>query len=188
MSNLITSIVDRMISIEELLDMANTNMLTELDNVLTERLRESRLQTELREQTLDVDIFHGLMDNHLISSLTDMFGSTSDGEYEITLPTLESIISRLMNPLEDVDVDTLEDVKVTLTQEQINELNVRTYKEWMEDKGGERDSCIICTELYKEDDKVLILKCDHIFHKKCIEYWLLYYSTTCPDCRRDQRE
>ena len=38
------------------------------------------------------------------------------------------------------------------------------------------------------DDKIIILDCKHIFHRRCIKHWLLQEKVTCPVCRKDVRE
>jgi len=45
------------------------------------------------------------------------------------------------------------------------------------------DNCSICIDDYKEDTKIRQLKCLHIFHKKCIDQWLLSNNKFCPYCR-----
>uniref|UniRef100_A0AAZ1XAR7 RING-type domain-containing protein n=1 Tax=Oreochromis aureus TaxID=47969 RepID=A0AAZ1XAR7_OREAU len=44
--------------------------------------------------------------------------------------------------------------------------------------------CAVCIESYKVGDVVTVLTCDHIFHKTCIEPWLLE-RRTCPMCKCD---
>jgi len=43
------------------------------------------------------------------------------------------------------------------------------------------NTCCICLEEYKMNEKICILNCSHEFHKKCLESWL-YQSNTCPLC------
>jgi len=46
------------------------------------------------------------------------------------------------------------------------------------------DECSICLEKYKVNDKILNLKCDHKFHKDCINQWSKD-NNTCPQCREN---
>uniref|UniRef100_H3ABF7 Ring finger protein 150 n=1 Tax=Latimeria chalumnae TaxID=7897 RepID=H3ABF7_LATCH len=52
--------------------------------------------------------------------------------------------------------------------------------------GGETDSdfdnCAVCIEGYKPNDVVRILPCRHLFHKSCVDPWLLDHRT-CPMCK-----
>ena len=83
--------------------------------------------------------------------------------------------------------EDLEDVKVTLTQQQFDKLpceivnsnNENTYKTL---------ECNICMDEYKQRDKVIKLFCKHYFHIDCIKNWLCNERVTCPICRKDIRE
>ncbi|KAL5555921.1 hypothetical protein UlMin_038670 [Ulmus minor] len=44
--------------------------------------------------------------------------------------------------------------------------------------------CRVCLSEFEEGDKVRNLKCNHTFHKECLDKWLQQYcSATCPLCR-----
>jgi len=45
--------------------------------------------------------------------------------------------------------------------------------------------CSICLEGYEESSVIRKLKCSHLFHKDCIDPWLLKESYKCPVCRND---
>jgi len=47
---------------------------------------------------------------------------------------------------------------------------------------GEDDSCAVCLENYKDGENIRILPCKHLFHKSCIDPWLLNHRT-CPMCK-----
>ena len=47
------------------------------------------------------------------------------------------------------------------------------------------DECSICLETFKEDENIIQLKCNHIFHNKCLETWLSHYNNKCPTCRME---
>lgn len=44
--------------------------------------------------------------------------------------------------------------------------------------------CAVCIESYKAGDVVTVLTCEHVFHRGCIEPWLLE-RRTCPMCKCD---
>ena len=44
------------------------------------------------------------------------------------------------------------------------------------------NECPICLDKYENNDKICILKCDHVFHEKCIKEWLKN-NESCPNCR-----
>ncbi|XP_058856672.1 E3 ubiquitin-protein ligase RNF128-like isoform X3 [Acipenser ruthenus] len=66
----------------------------------------------------------------------------------------------------------------------IGQLEVRTLKPGDKEIGADADSCAVCIEVYKLNDVVRILTCNHLFHKTCIDPWLLEHRT-CPMCKCD---
>jgi hypothetical protein len=78
-----------------------------------------------------------------------------------------------------------EDVKVTLTEEEFDNIdNIKISSDNFE-KYNER--CHICIDEYKIDDVIVQLECKHRFHKKCIKTWLCKENVSCPVCRKDCR-
>ena len=43
--------------------------------------------------------------------------------------------------------------------------------------------CPICLEEYNNNNKIIKLNCDHIFHKHCIKEWF-EKKDNCPNCRK----
>ncbi|XP_009869155.1 PREDICTED: E3 ubiquitin-protein ligase RNF128, partial [Apaloderma vittatum] len=66
----------------------------------------------------------------------------------------------------------------------IARLQLRTLKQGDKETGPDGDSCAVCLELYKPNEVVRILTCNHLFHKNCIDPWLLEHRT-CPMCKCD---
>lgn len=66
----------------------------------------------------------------------------------------------------------------------IKRLQVRTLKSGDEEITSESQMCAVCIESYKVGEVVTVLTCGHIFHKDCIEPWLLE-KRTCPMCKCD---
>lgn len=66
----------------------------------------------------------------------------------------------------------------------IGRLQVRTLKRGDEETTSDSQLCAVCIESYRPGDVVTVLTCDHIFHKACIEPWLLE-RRTCPMCKCD---
>lgn len=74
----------------------------------------------------------------------------------------------------------LEDVKITLDKESFSKLKcIKTKKT--------DESCTICIENYKKYQNLVVLDCEHYFHKRCIKGWLTKESSKCPICRADTR-
>ncbi|XP_027710947.1 RING finger protein 148 [Vombatus ursinus] len=66
----------------------------------------------------------------------------------------------------------------------IGELELRVLKEGDKEVDPNGDSCVVCFDMYKPKDTVRILTCKHLFHKTCIDPWLLAHRT-CPMCKCD---
>ncbi|KAM7405879.1 hypothetical protein PAMP_000296 [Pampus punctatissimus] len=66
----------------------------------------------------------------------------------------------------------------------IGRLQVRKMKTGDEETNSDSYMCAVCIDAYKPGEVVTVLTCDHIFHKACIEPWLLE-KRTCPMCKCD---
>lgn len=66
----------------------------------------------------------------------------------------------------------------------IGRLRVRTLRRGDEETASESHVCAVCIESYRAGEVVTVLTCDHVFHKGCIEPWLLE-RRTCPMCKCD---
>jgi hypothetical protein len=49
-------------------------------------------------------------------------------------------------------------------------------------------SCPVCQSEWEAGDEVRILPCEHQFHTKCIDQWLMRHRASCPLCKKDVRE
>ncbi|XP_041358456.1 RING finger protein 150-like [Gigantopelta aegis] len=49
---------------------------------------------------------------------------------------------------------------------------------------SDMDQCAVCIECYKAHDVIRTLPCKHIFHKSCVDPWLLD-QRSCPMCKLD---
>ncbi|KAJ3593088.1 hypothetical protein NHX12_005425 [Muraenolepis orangiensis] len=72
----------------------------------------------------------------------------------------------------------------TVAKKAIKQLEVRTIKRGDPETGEDDQTCAVCIESYKAGDVITVLTCGHIFHKACIEPWLLA-KRTCPMCKCD---
>ncbi|KAI5609243.1 RING finger protein 150 precursor, partial [Silurus asotus] len=64
----------------------------------------------------------------------------------------------------------------------INQLQVRTIRKGDQETESDFDNCAVCIEGYKPNDVVRILPCRHVFHKGCVDPWLVDHRT-CPMCK-----
>ncbi|XP_066505841.1 RING finger protein 148 [Hoplias malabaricus] len=66
----------------------------------------------------------------------------------------------------------------------IAKLQVRTLRRNDPEVEADENSCAVCIDSFKRGDIVTTLPCSHLFHKTCVEPWLLEHHT-CPMCKYD---
>ncbi|XP_075446513.1 E3 ubiquitin-protein ligase RNF149 [Ascaphus truei] len=70
------------------------------------------------------------------------------------------------------------------TKKAISQLQLHRVKRGAKGIDIDAENCAVCIENYKLKDVVRILPCRHIFHRLCIDPWLLEHRT-CPMCKLD---
>ncbi|KAM4797222.1 E3 ubiquitin-protein ligase RNF149 [Rhinophrynus dorsalis] len=70
------------------------------------------------------------------------------------------------------------------TKKAISQLQLHRVKKGEKGIDIEAENCPVCIENYKPKDLVRILPCKHIFHRLCIDPWLIEHRT-CPMCKLD---
>lgn len=50
--------------------------------------------------------------------------------------------------------------------------------------GDPYETCVICLDDFAEGEKLRVLPCDHGYHSKCIDPWLVKNKRICPQCRK----
>ena len=147
------------------------------------------------------DIFNDNIDE-VASTLFDTF----DAQFEDSESTLDNIITNayllrrtfeLQPQHSDFDLfdnfnnfveeqmrlqEELEDVKITLSENDFDKLNSTILDESLLYK------CSICLEYTKISEELIILQCKHIYHKDCLKQWVTKNSTKCCECRFDIRD
>ncbi|KAJ4840458.1 hypothetical protein Tsubulata_049053 [Turnera subulata] len=48
---------------------------------------------------------------------------------------------------------------------------------------GEPTECAVCLCKVEEGEEIRELRCNHIFHRVCLDRWIGYRHSTCPLCR-----
>ncbi|PIN25925.1 hypothetical protein CDL12_01339 [Handroanthus impetiginosus] len=69
----------------------------------------------------------------------------------------------------------------TILPDYVDDFNVTCYKNIADSE--ETAECAVCLCKIDEDDEVRELRCDHFFHRVCLDRWLGYGHMTCPVCR-----
>ena len=88
----------------------------------------------------------------------------------------------LLNLLNNMNIPTnnnMEDIQVTLDKNELNNIKVHKLEKKLE------QTCSVCMCDMNKEEEVSILPCDHIFHKDCINEWLVNYNYKCPICRKE---
>ncbi|XP_071064842.1 E3 ubiquitin-protein ligase RNF149 isoform X2 [Dasypus novemcinctus] len=70
------------------------------------------------------------------------------------------------------------------TKKVIGQLPLHTVKHGEKGINIDAENCAVCIENFKVKDVIRILPCKHIFHRTCIDPWLLDHRT-CPMCKLD---
>ncbi len=95
---------------------------------------------------------------------------------------LRNIFNGTLGPFSSTNMN---DIKVTLTEEEYNNIETKKYCECCSKEDEYSKMCIICNDDFKEDDIVKITKCKHVLHDECLKPWLLKESKKCPVCRME---
>lgn len=76
-----------------------------------------------------------------------------------------------------------ESVKLTVPKDELNKIKLVNFKEIRENIKQQNFACVVCQCEFADNDKVRETKCGHVFHRVCIDKWLLENSYKCPICR-----
>lgn len=95
-------------------------------------------------------------------------------------PQINNIFSNFIQ----TDPIHMEDVRVTLGEDDLNSIKTMKFSEITDTKIDEK-KCSICMTNFDDDEIISIIKCNHIFHEECIKEWLKEYSYKCPVCRTE---
>ncbi|CAJ2648512.1 unnamed protein product [Trifolium pratense] len=43
--------------------------------------------------------------------------------------------------------------------------------------------CAVCLCKIEEEDEIRVLRCNHMYHRECLDKWIGFKNNTCPLCR-----
>ncbi|NBP02834.1 MAG: hypothetical protein EBU90_22505 [Proteobacteria bacterium] len=128
-----------------------------------------------RRDARNTRTFNTMDNNFVINNI-----GNADGVFDLFRSLLEVMIEPVVNT-------EMEDIKVTLSEAEFDNLSCQTITE-CSIKDYENKDCNVCIEGYKVGESVVTLPCEHYFHRNCIRDWLCQEKVTCPVCRHDTRE
>ena len=128
-------------------------------------------------------------ENGVFTYSTNFLGSGLSGENTTPSSSVINLFQRIFE-LPITTGDQNEDVRVTVNEDKLNMLKHIEYGDITEVYCNDNNivkstDCTICLELFKDTETVIITKCNHLYHKTCIDKWLVDYSVKCPICRND---
>ncbi len=103
--------------------------------------------------------------------------SDDGGEDEEEIAIIDVVEEEEEEEETEIDVEQLEDVKVTVTEDEFDQVGEET------DVPDCEKNCAICQELMEDGEKLKRLPCKDLFHLDCIKNWLTKSSVSCPLCR-----
>lgn len=117
--------------------------------------------------------------------MSNSYNQSVNNLFNAYLSYFSSQFSNLNIPRQD-----MADIKMVLTKEELDKLEVMTYKQYKDSlengiKVDDNSKCPISLQKFEDEDKIIKLKCGHIFHSKYIKEWLSESSNKCPVCRKE---
>lgn len=96
---------------------------------------------------------------------------------------LFTLFTNIVNTPENENIEELENVKLVILKEELKKIPLMKYKDISENIKSNNILCSICQNNFKKYNKIRLLNCNHVYHQRCIDKWLLEMSHKCPICR-----
>lgn len=153
--------------IKGIIDIENSNLINdpcmglEVTLQLQSSSSSSSSSSSLQQQQQPIIPF----DDEFFQILSNMFNNSSEGAIASTAPATiapitSDILKEKLGPYQKINNNH------QLIQEQ--------------------EKCSICSTVYKENEGIRQLSCNHSYHKKCIDRWFIVgQANTCPICRQN---
>ncbi|KAL5081591.1 hypothetical protein RYX36_010012, partial [Vicia faba] len=171
----------------------NVALMDEMENSAHQQRRHARLNIDDNTSEEDVlnDEMENLIDQH--QSLISLIEEMSEEDF--------ALFNEMENPVDQRQNHWLKEllqlgerigsVSTGLSDETIAlQLKTKYFSpspiainlEELPPEDEEANSCIICQEEFKNQEKIGVIKCEHEFHADCITQWLLL-KNSCPICK-----
>ncbi|XP_058079873.1 E3 ubiquitin-protein ligase RHA2A-like [Magnolia sinica] len=79
----------------------------------------------------------------------------------------------------DQEMPAVGDQIVPATDEELNVVHFRACGP----ESDEQEECVVCLNKIEEGEEIRELRCEHLFHRACLDQWIGYRHGTCPICR-----
>jgi len=167
-----------------------------IDSILAPQSLSNLFSSFLTNDTVNenTDAFTGDIINpgNIINAFTQNMYNIPNNMMYITLDTNQlNNINTIMNAfIPQYQIYNIGDMMIppTITTPTIvldENTKVILYKDVDNNLKSKYETCFICLADFDEEDTIRKITCEHIFHKDCIDPWLLKESYKCPVCRSD---
>ena len=100
-----------------------------------------------------------------------------NGTYDSLFDIFDTDYNRILE-------ETFENQQSFEKTDHIIDIPSQTYSSIQDKEKYEKDCCICLTQFDEDCIVSLLPKCNHIFHKKCVDRWFKKDHSDCPMCRK----
>ncbi|XP_058079872.1 RING-H2 finger protein ATL80-like [Magnolia sinica] len=79
----------------------------------------------------------------------------------------------------DHEIPAVVDQIVPTSAEELNVVHFRGGRP----ESDEQEECVVCLSKIEEGEEIRELRCEHLFHRACLDQWIGSRHGTCPICR-----
>lgn len=118
------------------------------------------------------------------------YGEYSEDEQEdesLFMVNMVNLLAPFFSVINTTQIDPIQiddRQNVESNKQKITEVHPKHSLLYVDVNDKKYESCIICTEEFKNTDVVSVLNCDHIYHPKCIKEWC-NRNASCPLCKAE---
>jgi len=131
-----------------------------------------------------LNVAYTLIHQNLFEPVNSFNNIILNFQYDARFRGIQNPLLNILNVIGNV-ANMEERVPLILTQNALNQLQEITYENLPQLNADEK--CPICfvdiQERQENNEKYILLKCNHIFHSNCIKTYLSQYDYHCPVCR-----
>lgn len=145
----------------------------------------------LKDEIIFLTVDHQEFFKEILLAITRIFGSDEEGAVRLGLRVYAMIIKIKESQWDFAteDIRVLENIvgdlfiDISTTQPDVPRFNllefIKKYRSYYNSEGD----CSICLQKLSFNQKVLVFRCNHVFHQSCVVPWIRG-NHWCPTCRR----